>query len=97
VTLIVEVNKHNKNLKISQLLENIINNQRPHSDKFGLGYKNVHFEEGSCSVTKAIEQKSYAKVLKGRNHGQQESERNEYKRHSTFRKQAIFNNCEGNN
>jgi hypothetical protein len=87
VTLRVEVNKLNKNLKISQVLENILNSQRPYSDKFGLGYKNVHFEEGSSSMTKETKQKSYAEVLKGRNHGQQESERNEYIRPSTFRKQ----------
>jgi hypothetical protein len=97
VTLRVEVNKLNKNLKISQVLENILNSQRPYSDKSGLGYKNVHFEEGSSSMTKEIEQKSYAKVLKGRNHGQQESERNEYIRPSTFRQQRSFNHCEGNN
>jgi hypothetical protein len=97
VTLRVEVNKLNKKLKSSQVLENILNSQRPYSDKYGLGYKNVHFEEGSSSMTKEIEQKSYAKVLKGRNHGQQESERNEYKRPSTFRQQRSFNHCEGNN
>ena len=45
VSLRVEVNKINKNLKISQVLENILNSQRPYSDKSGLGYKNVHFQE----------------------------------------------------
>jgi hypothetical protein len=48
-------------------------------------------------MTKETEQKSYAEVLKGRNHGQQESERNEYKRPSTFRQQRSFNHCERNN
>jgi hypothetical protein len=42
-------------------------------------------------MTKATEQKSYAKVLKGRNHGQKELERNEYRRPSTFRKQRNVN------
>jgi len=54
-------------------------------------------EKGSSSMTKAIEQKSYAEILKGRNHGQQESERNEYKRPSTFKKQGTFNHYERNN
>jgi hypothetical protein len=73
VTLRVEFNKLSKNLKISQVLENVLNNQRPYSDKSRLGYKNVHFEEGSSSVMKEIEQKSYEEVFKGRNHGRQES------------------------
>jgi hypothetical protein len=97
MTLRVEVNKLNKNLKSSQVLENILNSQRPYSDKYGLGYKNVHFEEGSSSMTKETKQKSYAEVLKGRNHSQQESERNEYKRPSTFRQQRSFNHDEGIN
>ena len=42
MTLRVEVNNLNKNLKISQVLENIVNDQRPYSDKYRLGYKNVH-------------------------------------------------------
>ena len=54
VTLRVEFNKLRKNLKISQVLENILNSQRPYNDKFELGYKNVHFEEGSSSMKKAI-------------------------------------------
>jgi hypothetical protein len=70
VTLRVEVNKLNKNLKISQVLENILNSQRPYNDKSGLRYMNVHFEEGSSSMKKAIKEKSYAEVLIGRNHGQ---------------------------
>jgi hypothetical protein len=52
MTLRVEVNKLNKNLKSSQVLENILNSQRPYNDKSGLGYKNVHFEEGSSSMKK---------------------------------------------
>jgi hypothetical protein len=87
----VEVNKLSKNLKSSQVLENFLDGQRPYNDKYGLGYKNIHFEEGSSSMTKAIERKSYAEVLKGRNHGQQESERNEYIRPSTFRQQRNVN------
>jgi hypothetical protein len=43
VTLRVEVNNISKNLKKSQLLENILNIEIPYSDKSGLGYKNVHF------------------------------------------------------
>jgi hypothetical protein len=72
VTLRFEVNKVKKNLKISQVLENILNNQRPYSEKSKQGYKNVHYEKGSSSMTKETKQKSYAKVLKGKNHGQQE-------------------------
>ena len=45
------------------MLENIINNQRTYSDKFGLGYKNVHFEEGSSSMKKETKQKSYTKDI----------------------------------
>jgi hypothetical protein len=97
MTLRVEVNKLSKNLKSSQVLENILHSQRPYSDKSRLGYKNVHFEEGSSSMMKATEQMSYAEVLKGRNHGQQESERDEYIRPSTFRQQRSFNHFERNN
>jgi hypothetical protein len=43
VTLRVEVNKLRNNLKSSQVIENILNSQRPYSDKSRLGYKNVHF------------------------------------------------------
>jgi hypothetical protein len=67
-----------------------------YSDKSGLGYKNVHFEEVSSSMTKETEKKSYVEVLKGRNYGQEETERNEYIKPYTFRKQIIFNHCEGN-
>jgi hypothetical protein len=49
VTLRVEFNILKKNLKISQVLENILNNSRPYNKKYGLGYKNLHFEEGSSS------------------------------------------------
>ena len=38
-TLRVEVNKLNKNLKISQVVEDIINSQRSCYDKSGRGYK----------------------------------------------------------
>jgi hypothetical protein len=72
MTLRVEVNKLNKNLKSSQVLENILDNQSPYNEKFGLGYKNVHFDERSSSMTKETQRKSYEKVLKGRNHGQEE-------------------------
>jgi hypothetical protein len=72
MTLRVEVNKLSKKLKSSQVLENILNNQSPYNEKSRQGYKNVHFEEGSSSMMKEIEQKSYAKVIKGKNHGQQE-------------------------
>jgi hypothetical protein len=44
VTLRIQVNKLSKNLKSSQVLENILNGERPYSDKSRLGYKNVHFE-----------------------------------------------------
>jgi hypothetical protein len=96
-TLRVEVHKISKNLKSSQVLENILNSQRPYSDKYGLEYKNVHFEEGSSSMKKSTKQKCYAEGLKGRNHGQQESDRNEYRIPSTCRQQRSFNHCEGNN
>jgi hypothetical protein len=52
MTLRVEFNKLRKNLKISQVLVNILNSQTPYSEKYGLGYKNFHFEEGSSSMTK---------------------------------------------
>jgi hypothetical protein len=48
-------------------------------------------------MMKETKQKSYVEVIKGRNHGQQDSKRNEYRRPSTFRHQEIFNHCEGNN
>jgi hypothetical protein len=60
MTLRVEFNKLNNNLKSSQVLETILSNQRPYSDKSRVGYKNVHFEEGSSSMMKEREQKSYA-------------------------------------
>jgi hypothetical protein len=47
--------------------------------------------------------KNYVDILKGRNHGQQESKRNECRRDifqrrpSTSRYQRSFNHCEGNN
>jgi hypothetical protein len=85
VTLRVEFNKLSKKLKSSQVLENILNSQIPYSDKYGLGYKNVQFDEGSISMRKATQQKSDVEVLKGKNHGQQELQRNEYIRPSTFR------------
>jgi hypothetical protein len=97
VSLRVEFNNLNKNLKISQVLGDILSSQRTCSDKSSLGYKKIHFEKGSISITKEIEQKSYVEVLKERNHGQQHSERNEYKRPSTSRKQGSFNHCEGKN
>jgi hypothetical protein len=59
VTLRFEANKIRKNLKGSQVLENILNSQRPYSEKFGLGYKNVHFEEGSSSMMKETKQNNY--------------------------------------
>jgi hypothetical protein len=60
VTLRVEFNKIRKNLKSSQVLENILKSQTPYNDKSRLGYKNVHFEEGSSSMMKGTKQKSYA-------------------------------------
>jgi phosphosulfolactate synthase (CoM biosynthesis protein A) len=60
----VEVNKINKNLKISQMLENILNNQSPYSDKFGLGYKNVNLEEGSSSMMKEKKKRVMKKFSK---------------------------------
>jgi hypothetical protein len=56
MTLRFEVNKIKTNLKSSQVLENILKSQRPYNDKSGLGYKKVHFEEGSNFVMKEIEQ-----------------------------------------
>jgi hypothetical protein len=64
MTLRFEVNKLSKNLKISQVLENILNSQRPYIDKSGLGYKNVHFEEGSSSMTKETNKKVMQKFSK---------------------------------
>jgi hypothetical protein len=56
VSLRVEINKLNKNLKISQVLEDIINSQSPCYDKFGLGYKKIVFEKDSSSMTKEQQQ-----------------------------------------
>jgi hypothetical protein len=97
MTLRDEVNKLGKNLKSSQMLESIFNSQNPYIDKYGLRYNNGHFEEGSSSMMKEAEQMSYAYVLKGRNHDQQESEMNEYIIPFTFREQISFNDYERNN
>jgi hypothetical protein len=79
--------------------------------------KNVEKRETSTSSVNKVEEKhsrfperkneekrkSYAEVLKGRNHGQQESKKNEYNRDiystrpSTFKKQRSFNHDEGIN
>jgi cell division septum initiation protein DivIVA len=95
VSLRVEVNKLNKNLKSSQVLEDILNSQRPCSDKSGLGYKKIHFEKGSSSMTKETKQKSYTEVIRSPKpskkniqvmeedqpiRGTQYHQRNEYKR-----------------
>jgi hypothetical protein len=49
----------------SKFLDDIINSQKPHHDKYGLGYN--HIEKGSSSKT--IEQetypKSYEETIKG--------------------------------
>ena len=77
MTLRVEVNKIRKKLKSSKVLEKKFNSQNPYNDKSGLGYKSSCFEEGSISMMKEKKQKSYEEALKGRNHGHQESKRNE--------------------
>jgi hypothetical protein len=56
ISLRIKVNKLNKKLKSSQVLEKICNSQRPCNDKYGLGYKKVNFEEGSSSTMKETEQ-----------------------------------------
>jgi hypothetical protein len=56
----IEFNKINNILNISQVLENILDNQRPYSDKSGLRYMNFHFKEGLRSMTKETQKKSYA-------------------------------------
>jgi hypothetical protein len=61
MTLIIKVNKLNKNLKIYQVLENIPNNQSPYNDKYGLENKNLYFEEGSISMMKATKKKELRK------------------------------------
>jgi hypothetical protein len=38
--------------------------QWPCYDKYGLGYKQIHFEKESSSMTKEVEEKSYEKVIK---------------------------------
>jgi hypothetical protein len=81
----------------TKTLDKIINNQREYYDRSGLGYNQMQREKGLSSMTKAIEQNIYAKFLKERNYGQEESERNEYRRPSTFKKQGSFNHCERNN
>jgi hypothetical protein len=91
VTLRKYLQKKNMHQDSTKTLDKIINNQNPYYDRSGLGYNQMQTEKGSSSMTKETEQKSYAEVLKGRNHGQQESERNEYKRPSTFKQQGSFN------
>jgi len=70
----------------TKTLGKIIHNQRPYYDRSRLGYNHMQTEKGSISMMKEIEKKSYAEVLKGRNHGQQES-----KIYSTFRQQININ------
>jgi hypothetical protein len=97
ITLRKYLQKKDMQQDSTKTLDKIINNQRPYYDRSGLGYNQMQTEKGSSSMMKATKQKSYAEVLKGRNHGQQESERNEYKRPSTFKQQGSFNHCERNN
>ena len=66
--------------------------------------KNVEERETSTSLENKVEEKhsmflerkneekrkSYAEVLKGRNHGQQESKKNEYNRDTTSRRPSMF-------
>jgi hypothetical protein len=64
VTLRKDIQKKNMQ-NISKVLDDIINSQKSHLDKFGLGYTQI--EKGS--ISKIIEQKknpkSYAETIKG--------------------------------
>ena len=48
-------------------MDEIIKNQRPCDEKYGLGYKPTYVKKGSISMTiwKEAEQKSYASAIKG--------------------------------
>jgi hypothetical protein len=91
ITLRKDLQKNDMQQDSTKTLDNIIKNQRPYHDRSRLGYNQMHIDKGSSSMTKATKQKSYVEFLKGRSHGQPESERNEYKRPYTFRKQRNFN------
>jgi hypothetical protein len=87
VTLRVKIIKLNKNIEETETSTSSVENVEENPSRL-LEKKN---EEKS---------KSYAEVLKGRNHGQQESKKNEYNRDTsstrptTFRKQRSFNHDE---
>ena len=51
----------------SKVFDKIINSQRPHHDKYGLGYN--HIERGSSSKTadQETQPRSYAKTVRGDN------------------------------
>jgi hypothetical protein len=72
-TLRKDLQKKDIHQDSTKTLDKIINNQRPYYDKSILGYNQMQTEKGSSSMKKATEQKSYVEVLKGMNHGQQES------------------------
>ena len=77
VTLRVKIDKLNKKVEETETSTSVVENEEKHS-------RLLEKNNGE-------NRKSYVEVLKGRNHGQQESERNEYIRPSTFRQQRNVN------
>lgn len=85
----MKLQNKNKQQDISKILEEIINSQRPHSDKSGLGFDSKYVDKGSG--TKKIEDKykSYKDALRGpngqRNHPQNHDSKNAWKQPSSRR------------
>jgi hypothetical protein len=58
----------------SKVLDEIIRNQRPHPDKFGLGYTQTKTRSSSKMIDQKTKQRSYVETVRGSN------EREEYKK-----------------
>lgn len=73
----------NKQKDSSNILEEIINSQRPHSGKSGLGFDSKSSDNGTGTKTIEDKQKSYTNALRGpngqRNHPQNYESRNAWK------------------
>jgi hypothetical protein len=119
ILLRVEVDKLNKKLKKSSVLDKTCFGYIGEAScKENENHKkSIEVNRSSTQPVKKVEEKhsrfperkneekgkSYVEVLKGRNHGQQESKKNEYnrdtssRRPSTFKQQRSFNHDEGIN
>jgi hypothetical protein len=59
-------NLQNKNMQnISKVLDNIINSQRPHHDKSGLGYNHTGKGSRSKNIDHETKSRSYAETVRG--------------------------------